>query len=143
MEETRKRSRFDQTEPEPKRSSQLQRRSRSPSSRKTSTHRSRSPVNASNDAAESEGKKGDPAAAAAAAAARINAQIQAKKSVQHVDVPLIRSVRLHIYFYVIYFISDFPSRHLQLVLNHQVQKRLQAFLQKYTRRTAIISETSK
>jgi hypothetical protein len=33
----------------------------------------------------------DPAAAAAAAAARINAQIQAKKGVQHVDVPPIRS----------------------------------------------------
>jgi hypothetical protein len=33
----------------------------------------------------------DPAAAAAAAAAKINAQIQAKKGIQHVDVPPIRS----------------------------------------------------
>lgn len=93
MEETRKRSRFDQTEPEPKRSSQLQRRSRSPSTRKPSTHRSRSPASANNEAQEPDGRKGDPAAAAAAAAARINAQIQAKKNVQHVDVPLVRSVR--------------------------------------------------
>ncbi|KAJ5579156.1 hypothetical protein N7450_008023 [Penicillium hetheringtonii] len=50
-----KRSRFDQTEPEPP---------------KTPT---------------------DPAAAAAAAAAKINAQLQAKKGIQHVDVPPIRS----------------------------------------------------
>jgi hypothetical protein len=33
----------------------------------------------------------DPAAAAAAAAAKINAQLQAKKGIQHVDVPPIRS----------------------------------------------------
>lgn len=37
-------------------------------------------------------KKLDPAAAAAAAAARINAQLAAKKGIQHVDVPPIRSV---------------------------------------------------
>ncbi|KAL8648263.1 MAG: hypothetical protein Q9226_006067 [Calogaya cf. arnoldii] len=93
-----KRSRFDQTEPEPKRSSRFDRRSRSPSRRASETQRSRSPLAASKSmspaAAESVGPKAfaaDPAAAAAAAAARINASIQAKKGVQHVDVPPIRS----------------------------------------------------
>lgn len=143
MEETRKRSRFDQTEPEPKRSSQLQRRSRSPSSRKPSAHRSRSPANTNNGASEPNERKGDPAAAAAAAAARINAQIQAKKSVQHVDVPLIRSVRFQFQYGAINSMSDSLIRRLPLALNHQVQKRLQAFLQKFTHRTAITSEISK
>ena len=84
-EEPRKRSRFDQTEPV--RKSRFDRRSRSPA------RRSRSPVpvaksieNGSGDA------KIDAAAAAAAAAARINASINAKKGVQHVDVPPIRPV---------------------------------------------------
>ena len=93
MEEARKRSRFDQKEPEPKRSSQLHRRSRSPSNRKSSTHRSRSPNDGSNEKVGAEINRADPAAAAAAAAARINAQIQAKKGAQHVEVPPIRSVR--------------------------------------------------
>jgi hypothetical protein len=31
----------------------------------------------------------------AAAAAKINAQLQAKKGIQHVDVPPIRSVNIH------------------------------------------------
>jgi hypothetical protein len=44
-----------------------------------------------------ERKKIDPAAAAAAAAAKINAQIQARKGIQHVDVPPIRSVHLHLH----------------------------------------------
>jgi hypothetical protein len=48
----------------------------------------RSPVSATNSPASR-----DPAAAAAAAAAKINAQIQARKGVQHIDVPPIRSVR--------------------------------------------------
>ena len=96
MEEPRKRSRFDQTEPEPKRSSQFQRRSRSPSDRKSNTHRSRSPTNGNSEKSGAEHSKGDPAAAAAAAAARINAQIQAKKGAQHIDVPPIRSVRLNL-----------------------------------------------
>ncbi|KAI4129188.1 MAG: hypothetical protein LQ338_002347 [Usnochroma carphineum] len=94
-----KRSRFDQTEPEPKRSSRFDRRSRSPSRRQSETRRSRSPLAPSNPlsprATESKGPKAfaaDPATAAAAAAARINAQIQAKKGIQHVDVPPIRSV---------------------------------------------------
>ncbi|KAI4234034.1 MAG: hypothetical protein LQ349_004040 [Xanthoria aureola] len=93
-----KRSRFDQTEPEPKRSSRFDRRSRSPSRRESETQRSRSPLapakSMSPVAAESVGPKAfaaDPAAAAAAAAARINASIQAKKGIQHVDVPPIRS----------------------------------------------------
>ncbi|KAL8758809.1 MAG: hypothetical protein Q9199_001220 [Rusavskia elegans] len=96
-----KRSRFDQTEPEPKRSSRFDRRSRSPSRRESETQRSRSPLaptkSMSPAAAESVGPKAfaaDPAAAAGkrtAAAARINASIQAKKGIQHVDVPPIRS----------------------------------------------------
>ncbi|KAL8842797.1 MAG: hypothetical protein Q9176_002433 [Flavoplaca citrina] len=92
-----KRSRFDQTEPEPKRSSRFDRRSRSPSRRESETQRSRSPLAPSKPmspaATESVGPKAfatDPAAAAAAAAARINASIQAKKGIQHVEVPPIR-----------------------------------------------------
>ncbi|KAH8821225.1 hypothetical protein F5884DRAFT_767010 [Xylogone sp. PMI_703] len=87
---TAKRSRFDQTELETKRSSRFDRRSRTPPSREAA--RSRSPVRGDTDSPGSESsKKLDPAAAAAAAAARINAQLQAKKGIQHVDVPPIRS----------------------------------------------------
>jgi homoaconitase len=43
------------------------------------------------DSPSSASTKNKAAAAAAAAAARINAQIQAKKGIQHVDVPPIRS----------------------------------------------------
>ena len=97
-EEPRKRSRFDQTEPpEPKRASRFDRRSRSPSSRKSESRRSRSPISSAGPMSPSsaERKKIDPAAAAAAAAAKINAQIQARKGIQHVDVPPIRSVHQH------------------------------------------------
>ncbi|KAF2399236.1 hypothetical protein EJ06DRAFT_557708 [Trichodelitschia bisporula] len=88
-EEPRKRSRFDQTEPEKR--SRFDRRSRSPVSRKTSeSRRSRSPIHSASPAAPTPPKK-DPAKAAAEAAARINAQIQAKKGIQHVDVPPIRT----------------------------------------------------
>ncbi|KAL2041147.1 hypothetical protein N7G274_006091 [Stereocaulon virgatum] len=89
-----KRSRFDQTEPEPKRSSRFDRRSRSPSTRTSDTRRSRSPLGQKapfSPGSEERKTPTDPAAAAAAAAARINAQIQAKKGIQHVDVPPIRS----------------------------------------------------
>ncbi|BDD56408.1 hypothetical protein MPDQ_001276 [Monascus purpureus] len=89
-----KRSRFDQTEPEPRRRSRFDRRSRSPSSRKPDSVRARSPLgheSRSPDADASKSTPTDPAAAAAAAAARINAQLQAKKGIQHVDVPPIRS----------------------------------------------------
>ncbi|KAL8711592.1 MAG: hypothetical protein Q9220_004002 [cf. Caloplaca sp. 1 TL-2023] len=93
-----KRSRFDQTEPEPKRSSRFDRRSRSPSRRESESQRSRSPLAPSKSMSpgvtESVGPKAfatDPAAAAAAAAARINASIQAKKGIQHVEVPPIRA----------------------------------------------------
>ncbi|KAI9710203.1 MAG: hypothetical protein M1812_007475 [Candelaria pacifica] len=101
---TTKRSRFDQTEPrerpggneDGKRSSRFDRRSRSPSTRDSTSNRSRSPLSREPFSPPSEEKKkkpvSDPAAAAAAAAARINAQIQAKKGIQHVDVPPIRSV---------------------------------------------------
>jgi hypothetical protein len=113
---TAKRSRFDQTEPEPKRSSRFDRRSRSPPTRKQESRRSRSPLGRASDSPVPDSvKKGgaDPAAAAgkykysvsflyssfmprltmsiAAAAAKINAQIQAKKGIQHVDVPPILS----------------------------------------------------
>ena len=113
-----KRSRFDQTEPEPKRSSRFDRRSRSPT-RQSESRRSRSPVNRDRNgplspvSSEGKPKSGlDPAAAAgklaidalyrfritdtlvAAAAARINASIQAKKGIQHVDVPPIVAVSL-------------------------------------------------
>ncbi|MCJ1355595.1 MAG: hypothetical protein MMC33_005587 [Icmadophila ericetorum] len=91
-----KRSRFDQTEPEPKRSTRFDRRSRSPISRESESKRSRSPVTKDTPLSPTttERKKSalDPAAAAAAAAAKINAQIQAKKGIQHVDVPPIRSL---------------------------------------------------
>ncbi|KAI0861450.1 hypothetical protein F4860DRAFT_513921 [Xylaria cubensis] len=89
---TAKRSRFDQTEPEPRRS-RFDRRSRSPAARKPDSARDRSPLNRSADSATPETKKNpvDAAAAAAAAAAKINAQLQARKGIQHVDVPPIRS----------------------------------------------------
>lgn len=89
---TAKRSRFDQTEPEPRRS-RFDRRSRSPVSRKPDSARDRSPLNRGADNATTETKKTpvDAAAAAAAAAAKINAQLQARKGIQHVDVPPIRS----------------------------------------------------
>ncbi|KAL0262990.1 hypothetical protein SLS55_001965 [Diplodia seriata] len=90
-EEGRKRSRFDQTEPEPKRPSRFDRRSRSPSSRQSEALRSRSPLSRQDSNSPATAEKKDPAAAAAAAAARINAQIQARKGIQHVDVPPIRS----------------------------------------------------
>ncbi|KAL1629722.1 hypothetical protein SLS56_005377, partial [Neofusicoccum ribis] len=90
-EEGRKRSRFDQTEPEPKRQSRFDRRSRSPSSRQSEVRRSRSPLNRQDSDSPATAEKGDPAALAAAAAAKINAQIQARKGIQHVDVPPIRS----------------------------------------------------
>ncbi|TRX97413.1 hypothetical protein FHL15_001691 [Xylaria flabelliformis] len=89
---TAKRSRFDQTEPEPRRS-RFDRRSRSPAARKPDSARDRSPLNRGADSATPETKKNpvDAAAAAAAAAAKINAQLQARKGIQHVDVPPIRS----------------------------------------------------
>ncbi|KAI0804961.1 hypothetical protein GGR55DRAFT_690903 [Xylaria sp. FL0064] len=89
---TTKRSRFDQTEPEPRRS-RFDRRSRSPAARKPDSARDRSPLNRGADSATPETKKSsvDAAAAAAAAAAKINAQLQARKGIQHVDVPPIRS----------------------------------------------------
>ncbi|KAH2163918.1 hypothetical protein KXW33_003494 [Aspergillus fumigatus] len=90
-----KRSRFDQTEPEPRRASRFDRRSRSPSSRQPESTRTRSPLSREpfSPGADDSRKSGsvDPAAAAAAAAAKINAQLQAKKGIQHVDVPPIRS----------------------------------------------------
>ncbi|KAK2763962.1 hypothetical protein FQN54_009581 [Arachnomyces sp. PD_36] len=90
-----KRSRFDQTEPEPRRASRFDRRSRSPSARQSDSARARSPQSREpRSPANDEKKKStpmDPAAAAAAAAAKINAQLQAKRGIQHVDVPPIRS----------------------------------------------------
>ncbi|KAH8697196.1 hypothetical protein BGW36DRAFT_427166 [Talaromyces proteolyticus] len=90
-----KRSRFDQTEPDPRRQSRFDRRSRSPTSRQSESARHRSPLSREPRSPGAEAPKSasphDPAAAAAAAAAKINAQLQAKKGIQHVDVPPIRS----------------------------------------------------
>ena len=110
-----KRSRFDQTEPEPKRVSRFDRRSRSPPARKPDSgrDRDRSPLSKPRDSTTPDSTKPtvDPAAAAgkslsryieahkmdfadnlvAAAAARIQAQLQARKGIQHVDVPPVRS----------------------------------------------------
>lgn len=86
--EPRKRSRFDQAEPDPPaRKSRFDRRSRSPARRDSdnATRPSRSPTAAAKD-------KSNAAAAAAEAAARINASLASKKGPQHVDVPPIRSV---------------------------------------------------
>ncbi|KAF2178089.1 hypothetical protein K469DRAFT_676214 [Zopfia rhizophila CBS 207.26] len=85
------RSRFDQAEPE--RTSRFDRRSRSPAVKKDESRRSRSPIaRDSTDSPSAAGqRKLTPAEAAAAAAARINAQIAARKGIQHVDVPPIRS----------------------------------------------------
>ena len=93
--ERRPRSRFDSDEPErPVRSRfDTDRRSRSPSRRESESHRERSPVTREATDSPSNAATKNKAAAAAAAAARINAQIQAKKGIQHVDVPPIRSVR--------------------------------------------------
>ncbi|KZL79840.1 kh domain-containing protein, partial [Colletotrichum incanum] len=85
-----KRSRFDQTEPEPRKASRFDRRSRSPPSRRSESARDRSPL-AADHATEPKKSPVDAAAAAAAAAARINAQLQAKKGIQHVDVPPIKT----------------------------------------------------
>ncbi|KAH8677491.1 hypothetical protein BX600DRAFT_449971 [Xylariales sp. PMI_506] len=90
---TTKRSRFDQTEPEPRRS-RFDRRSRSPPARKPDSGRDRSPLDDIANSPAPESKRAsnvDAAAAAAAAAAKINASIQAKKGIQHVDVPPIKS----------------------------------------------------
>lgn len=95
--ERRTRSRFDDDgEPErPARSRfDSDRRSRSPSTREPEAHRERSPVaRDATDSPSTADRARDKAAAAAAAAARINAQIQAKKGIQHIEVPPIRSVR--------------------------------------------------
>ncbi len=108
-EDPRPRSRFDRDESErPSRfdrdgdaghppRSRFDRRSRSPPAREPEPRRTRSPMarDASDSpaSADKKGKLSGAAAAAAAAAARINAQIQAKKGIQHVDVPPIRTVR--------------------------------------------------
>ncbi len=107
--ERRPRSRFDSDEPErPARSRfDSDRRSRSPSRKESESHRERSPVareGSDSSAATAAAAVKSKAAAAAAAAARINAQIQAKKGIQHVDVPPIRSVRATI--------ATFPHRTL-------------------------------
>ncbi|TKX18702.1 KH domain-containing protein 5 [Elsinoe australis] len=83
---SRKRSRFDQTEPAPAdpRRSRFDRRSRSPVAKDTdSSRRSRSPVSRTTESPANGGKKPVPAAAIAAAAAaakRINEQLEAKKA---------------------------------------------------------------
>lgn len=93
---SRSRSRFDSNSERPVRS-RFDRRSRSPSGRESDSRRARSPVgrSAPDSPANGEAKRAkvaEAAAAAAAAAARINAQIQAKRAVQQIDVPPIRAV---------------------------------------------------
>lgn len=92
--ERRPRSRFDsdETDRPPRSRFDTDRRSRSPARRESESHRARSPVAREGSDSPAAGTKNKAAAAAAAAAARINAQIQAKKGIQHVDVPPIRSV---------------------------------------------------
>ncbi|KAH7389412.1 hypothetical protein DE146DRAFT_162598 [Phaeosphaeria sp. MPI-PUGE-AT-0046c] len=93
-EERRPRSRFDTDAAErPARSRfDTERRSRSPSRRESEPQRARSPVaRGASDSPAAASIKQKAAAAAAAAAAKINAQIQAKKGIQHVDVPPIRA----------------------------------------------------
>ncbi|EEQ87796.1 KH domain-containing protein [Blastomyces dermatitidis ER-3] len=90
-----KRSRFDQTEAEPRRQSRFDRRSRSPSARNSDSTRERSPLSREPRSPGNDDKRKsaapDPTAAAAAAAAKINAELQAKKGYQHMNVPPVRS----------------------------------------------------
>lgn len=93
--DTPPRSRFDRGEPAPR--SRFDRRSRSPSRREPESRRTRSPVGReatdSPSTVSSQPPK-DPLAAAAAAkaaAAKISAQLQAGKGIQHVEVPPIRT----------------------------------------------------
>ncbi|KAL5120548.1 aconitate hydratase [Pleosporales sp. CAS-2024a] len=96
-EERRPPSRFDTEDTErPIRSRfDTDRRSRSPARREPESHRARSPVarGASDSPSAAAAGIKNKSAAALAAAARINAQIQAKKGIQHVDVPPIRSAQ--------------------------------------------------
>ncbi|KAI7517256.1 hypothetical protein KC316_g20805, partial [Hortaea werneckii] len=86
-----RRSRFDQAEPQ--RKSRFDRRSASPSRKSSEPGRERSPVAKSVESPASGDSKKDAAASAAAAAAKINASISAKKGIQHVDVPPIRTTQ--------------------------------------------------
>ena len=105
-----KRSRFDQKEPEPKRASRFDRRSRSPPAMNSEDMRSGSPLERVQIALPQTLRRKMSTRLRllvssrrislidllidvyiAAAAARIGAQIQAKKGIQHVDVPPIRS----------------------------------------------------
>ncbi|KXT00468.1 hypothetical protein AC578_1919 [Pseudocercospora eumusae] len=92
--EPRKRSRFDVTADEAPRKSRFDRRSRSPATKDREAARSRSPVKSVESPAGGD-KNGtvpeDATAKAAAAAARISAQLQKQKGIQHVDVPPIRT----------------------------------------------------
>lgn len=84
----RKRSRFDQTEPDQPRKTRFDRRSQSPAARER-RERSRSPIKSPNDAGSV-----DPAAAAMAAAAKINAELAKKAPVRQNEIPIIRQVGL-------------------------------------------------
>ncbi|EAS33056.2 KH domain-containing protein [Coccidioides immitis RS] len=89
-----KRSRFDQTESEPRRS-RFDRRSRSPSARQSESARERSPLSREPQSPTKDDKRKsstplDPAAAAAAAAAKIKAQLEAR-GVQQPSTPTVRA----------------------------------------------------
>ncbi|KAF2742422.1 hypothetical protein M011DRAFT_412710 [Sporormia fimetaria CBS 119925] len=97
MSDDRPRSRFDRTDPPPR--SRFDRRSRSPVSRHSESRRTRSPAaretadSPAPETAKSKLDKEAAAAAAKAAAERISKQLAAKKGIQSVDVPPIRTVR--------------------------------------------------
>ncbi|EGE03087.1 KH domain-containing protein [Trichophyton equinum CBS 127.97] len=78
-----KRSRFDQTEPEPKRQSRFDRRSRSPSSRASEPVRDRSPINRRSSPGSEDASK--PATPSDPAAAAGDPSTKASSSVAHIN----------------------------------------------------------
>lgn len=85
----RKRSRFDQVEPDQPRKTRFDRRSQSPGARERRT-RSRSPLKSPGAPGAGTDKKLDPAAIAMAAAAKINAELAKKAPVRQSEAPIIR-----------------------------------------------------
>lgn len=86
-EDSPRRSRFDQREPEPVRTSRFDRRSRSPAREGKDDHRSRSPIEKRGETPDGPVNASAAAAAAAAAAKKISEALKAKQGVQQVDVP--------------------------------------------------------
>jgi hypothetical protein len=144
--ERRPRSRFDSDEPErPTRSRfDTDRRSRSPSRRESESLRERSPVTReATDSPSNAGTKNKAAAAAAAAAARINAQIQAKKGIQHVDVPPIRAVRSSVAKVLESSLTPFHRRPLLQSSSRRLPTPASPLPAKYTNKMVTSSKTLK